>query len=175
VEEKENADEEALKKQLVKPCFDMLKFPLLSKMFGGGTAGRKIAKYIQAVRRGDLEAELDLLPTDKLEFEEAAEKRAERVKATQNQRSSHRAAKTQPENVSKPLEDNEIAGANEQESSQAQSNPVKVNQTDLAPISPIPPLAPISPIPPENGSVPPTDAAENPAGIGPHSRYLEPV
>jgi hypothetical protein len=118
-------------------------------MFGGGTAGRKIAQYIQAVRRGDLEADLDLLPTDKLEFEEAAEKRAERVKATQNQRSSHRAAKTQPENVSKPLEDNEIAGANEQESSQAQSNPVKVSQTDLAPISPIPPLAPISPIPPE--------------------------
>jgi hypothetical protein len=129
LEEKEKADEEELKKSMVKPCYDMLKLPLMAKMFGGGTAGRKIAQYIQAVRRGNLDADLDLLPTDNYGIEEAAEKEAEPVKPAQKEQTVQTAAKTKPDTVANPLEESEMEGEEEPESSQAQSNPVKVNQT----------------------------------------------
>jgi hypothetical protein len=145
LEEKEKAEEEVLKKRMIKPCYDMLKLPVLAKMFGGGTAGRKIAQYILAVQRGNLDADLDLLPTDKYEIEEAAEKRAKPVKPTQKEQPVQHARKTKPDNTAKPLEQNKMEGAEEPESSQAQSNSVKVNQSDLAPISPIGPISPISP------------------------------
>ena len=143
-EEKEKADEEEIKKRLIKPCYDMLKLPLMAKMFGGGTAGRKIAEFIQAVRRGNLDADLDLLPTDKNEMEEKAEKKAEPVKPARKRRTVKQTGKTKPDNVSKPLQESEMEGEEEPESSQAQSNSVKVNQTDLASISPIGPISPIS-------------------------------
>jgi hypothetical protein len=143
-EEKEKADEEEIKKRLIKPCYDMLKLPVLAKMFGGGTAGRKIAEFIQAVRRGNLDADLDLLPTDKNEMEEKAEKKAEPVKPARKRRTVKETGKTKPDNVSKPLQESEMEGEEEPESSQAQSNSVKVNQTDLASISPIGPISPIS-------------------------------
>ena len=130
LEDKETADEEALKDKMVKPCYDMLKLPLMVKMFGGGAVGRKIAQYILAVRRGNLDADLDLLPTDKYGHEEAAEKKAKPVKPTRKERPVKHAKKTKPDNVAKPLEDNEIDCGKEEESSQVQSNPVKVNQTD---------------------------------------------
>ncbi len=147
-----------LKKRLVKPCFDMLRLPAMARMFGGGTAGRKIAQYILAVRRGNLDADFDLLPTDKYEHEEVAEKKAKPVKPTRKERTVKQARKTKPDNVAKPLEKSEIESGKEQESSQDQSNPVKVNQTDLAPISPTGPASPIRPprpplpIPPEEDS-----------------------
>jgi len=142
LEEKEKADEEVLKKQLVKPCYDMLKLPFLAKMFGGGAVGRKIAEYIQAVRRGNLDADLDLLPTDNYGIEEAAEKKAKPVKPSRKRRTVQRATKTNSVNVDKPLQESEMEGGKEEDSSQAQSNPVKVNQTDLAPISPTRPPCP---------------------------------
>jgi hypothetical protein len=133
LEEKEKADEEVLKKQLVKPCYDMLKLPFMARMFGGGTAGRKIAKYVQAIRRGNLDADLDLLPTDTYGNEEAAEKEAKPVKPARKRRTVQRPAKTKPDAMAKPLEENEIEGGNGDESGQAHSESVKVNQTDLAP------------------------------------------
>jgi hypothetical protein len=153
-EEKEKADEEVLKKELVKPCYDMLRLPPMAKMFGGGAVGRKIAQYILAVKRGNLDADLDLLPTDKNEIEEAAEKRAKPVKPTQKRRTVQRPRKTQPDNVSNPLVENEMEVGQEGHSSQAQSNSVKVNQTDLVSISPIPPMAPISPVSPDTSAFP---------------------
>ncbi len=132
-EEKEKADEEVLKKRMIKPCYDMLKLPVLAKMFGGGTAGRKIAQYILAIQRGNLDADFDLLPTDKYEIEESAEKEAEPVKPARKWRSGHRATKTKPVNVAKPLQKNELDGGRDDDSSQEESSPVKVNQTDLAP------------------------------------------
>jgi len=154
LEEKEKADEEVLKNRMIKPCYDMLRLPVLAKTFGGGKAGRKIAEYILAVRRGNLDADLDLLPTDKYEIEEAAEKKAKTVKPTRKRQTVQRAGKTKTDNMANPLKENEIDGGKGEESSQAQSNPVKVNQTDLASISPIPPIAPISPIsPPENSDI----------------------
>jgi hypothetical protein len=145
LEEKEKADVEVLKKRMIKPCYDMLKLPVLAKLFGGGAAGRKIAQYILAIQRGNLDADFDLLPTDKYEIEEAAEKKAKPVKPPRKQRTAPRPRKTKQDAVAKPLEDNEIDGAKEEKSSQAESESVKVSQTDLVPISPIPPIAPIPP------------------------------
>ncbi len=153
-EEKETADEEVLKKRLVKPCFDMLRLPAMARMFGGGTAGRKIAQYILAVRRGNLDADFDLLPTDKYEHEEVAEKKAKPVKPTRKEQPVKRTRKTKPDNTAKPLEQNKMEGVEAAESSQDGSKSVKVGQTDLmqadgsgsiGPIGPIPPISPISP------------------------------
>jgi hypothetical protein len=132
-EEKEKAGKEVLKKKLVKPCYDMLKLPVLAKMFGGGTAGRKIAEYILAVRRGNLNAGLDLLPTDNFGVEKAAEKKAKPVKPAQKRRTVQPAGKTQPDNMANPLEEKEMEDEKEEDSSEDQSKSVKVNQTDLAP------------------------------------------
>jgi hypothetical protein len=133
LEEKEKAEKEELKSRLVTPWFDALRLPAMAKMFGGGTMGTKIAEYIMAVQRGKLDAQLDLLPTDKYENEEPAVKEAESVKPTPKCRTAQRARKTEPDNAAKPLQENEIAGAKEGEFSQDQSKSVKVNQTDLAP------------------------------------------
>ena len=129
LEEREKADEEVLKKRLVKPCYDMLKLPVLAKMFGGGAAGRKIAEYVLAVQRWNLDADFDLLPTDKYEIEEAAEKKAKSVKPARKRRSGHPATKAKPVNAAKPLEENEIDGAEDEKNSPDQSKSVKLNQT----------------------------------------------
>jgi hypothetical protein len=139
----------------------------MAKMFGGGTAGRKIAQYILAVRRGNLDADLDLLPTDKYEIEERAEKETESGQdqparrsrcgeggsnPAQKEQTVQTAAKTKPDTVVNPLEENEIEGGNGEESSQDQSKSVKVGQTDPAPISPIRPTGPASPTRPTSPS-----------------------
>jgi hypothetical protein len=167
LEEKEKADEEVLKKRLVKPCYDMLRLPAMAKMFGGGTAGRKIAEYILAVRRGNLDADLDLLPTDKCEIEEAAEKKAESAQdqparrsrcgeggsnPARKRRTVQRPTNTKPDNMAKPLQESEMGLPRRSPKSlpgEGGSNPVKVNQTDLATISPFPPIVPINPISPD--------------------------
>jgi uncharacterized protein YukE len=133
MDEKEQAGEEALKEEMVKPCFDMLKKPALAKVFGGGNAGRKIAEYIQAVQRGNLDADLDLLPTDKYEIEEKAA-----VKLAQK-------SKTKTRKTAKPLQENEMQEGETAETSEEESESVQVSQTDSPSISPI---LPISPIPP---------------------------
>ncbi len=132
LEEKEKADEELLKKRLVKPCYDLLRLPPMAKMFGGGTAGRKIAEYILAVQRGKLDADLDLLPTDKYEIEEAAEKEAEPVKPARKEQPVKQARKTKVKKVANPLNTNDMDKKEESRISPVQSNPVKLNQTDLA-------------------------------------------
>jgi hypothetical protein len=160
MEEQEKAGEEALKKKLIKPCYDMLKLPLLAKIFGDGAAGRKIAQYILAIERGDLDADFDLLPTDKCESEEAAEKRAKRVKPTRQRRTVQRARKTKPDNAANPLQEKEIENEKVEHSSPAESESVKVSQTDLAPSSPTDlmpltgPTSPTRPTPPEEHSEP---------------------
>ena len=143
LEEREKADEEVLKKKLVKPCYDMLRLPVMAKTFGGGTAGRKIAQYILAVQRGNLDADLDLLPTDKYEVEEAAEKEAEPVKPTGREETVKQAGETDDQQVAKPLEENEIDGAKplggparRSRFGEGGSKSVKAGQTDLPPINP---------------------------------------
>jgi hypothetical protein len=154
LEEREKADEEVLKKKLVKPCYDMLRLPVMAKMFGGGPAGRKIAQYILAIQRGNLDADLDLLPTDKYEIEEAAEKEAEPVKPAPEEQTVQPATETRPDSMTKPLEENEMEGAKDEKTSPDKSKPVKVGQTDLAPISPTCPTCPTPPISPPEASKP---------------------
>jgi hypothetical protein len=146
LEEQEKSEQEQMKKKLLRPFFDTLRLNSMAKLFGGGTAGRKIAQYILAVQNDNLDAEFDVLPTDKFEHEEPAPQEAEPVKPTQKRQNVKQAGKSRPDNAAKPLEESEMEGENDGKSSQAGSNPVKVNQTDLAPISPIPPMLPISPI-----------------------------
>ena len=146
LEEQEKSEQAQMKKKLLRPFFDTLRLNSMAKLFGGGTAGRKIAQYILAVQNDNLDAEFDVLPTDKFEHEEPAPQEAEPVKPTQKRQNVKQAGKSRPDNAAKPLEESEMEGENDGKSSQAGSNPVKVNQTDLAPISPIPPMLPISPI-----------------------------
>jgi hypothetical protein len=158
LEEKEKKEQEEVKKKLVAPLYNMLKVDPLAEMFGGGTIGRKIAKYILAVGN-DRPAELEILPTDKFEEPEQEPKEPESVKPTRRERTVKRAGKTWAKKVAKPLEKKEMDGGEEQQSSENQSKSIKVNQSDLPPvvaevaskedsaaISPIPPIVPISPI-----------------------------
>jgi hypothetical protein len=140
---------------MVKPCYDMLKLPVMTKMFGGGTAGRKIAKYIQAIRRGNLDANFDLLPTDKYEFEEKAEKKAKPVQPARKRRTAQPATKIKPVKTDKPLQENEIGLPRRSRCGEGGSNSVKVNQTDLSPASSFPNPNPNPNLPtPEDGSGP---------------------
>jgi hypothetical protein len=172
LEEKEKADEEALKKRLVKPCYDMLKLPVLAKMFGGGAAGRKIAEYVLAVQRGNLDADFDLLPTDKYDIEEAAAKEPESVKPAREEQTVQPATKTNPDDAAKPLQESEIGLPRRSRCGEGGSKSVKVGQTDLAQPSNeglgLGLGTDEAGESPENGSGPPTNVAENDAGIGRH-------
>jgi hypothetical protein len=166
MEAKEKAEEEELKRKMIQPCRDMLKLPVMAKIFGGGEAGRKIAQYVLAVQRGNLDADLDILPTDQFEIQEAAGKKEKPVKPPRKRRTAQQAGKTRAQKASNPLEEKEMEGEKTEESSQDQSKSIKVNQSDLAqptveakttsqensvPPNPISPLSPISHIaPPEN-------------------------
>jgi hypothetical protein len=124
LEEQEKAEKEALKKKMLAPVFNLIKVPPLARIFGGGMAGRKIAEYIMAVRSGNLDADLDLLPTD-----------------------DFAPAKPAPEEAPKPLPENEMAAEKQDEPTKSQSNPVKPSQTSLTSLSPIGPISPFSPSP----------------------------
>jgi hypothetical protein len=109
-EEKAERDQEELKDKLTAPLFDALKVAPLAGSFGGGEAGRKIARYILAIQRGRMDARLKLEPTDKFDVP----------------------AKTEPDNAAKPLQENEMDGGTEEQVDQNQSESVKVNQSDCA-------------------------------------------
>jgi hypothetical protein len=153
LEEKEKREQEEVKKKLVAPLIDMLKVDPLAEAFGGGTIGRKIAKYILAVRR-DRPAELNILPTDKFEEAEPEPKEPEPVNPARKQRTMKRTRKARARKMYKPLQENVMAVPKQEKPGQDQLKSIKVNQSDLAqakdsgsigPISPIPPISPISP------------------------------
>jgi hypothetical protein len=154
IEEKEERENQELKKKLTAPFFNTLKAGRMAALFGGGTAGRKIAEYILAVRSGRLDAELDVLSTDQFN-------KPEPVKPVRKRRTAKRARKTKSANMDKPLQKKEMDNENEEESIEDSSESVKPNQTDLAPaddsptpedhpktknlqISPISPISPMS-------------------------------
>jgi hypothetical protein len=180
LEEKEKNEQEEVKQKLVAPLYNMLKVEPLAEMFGGGTIGRKIAKYILAVGN-DRPAELAILPTDKFEEPEPEPKEPESVKPTRKERTVKRARRTRAKKVAKPLEESEISSPRRSRCGEGGLNPIKVNQTDLppadegglgaglgtneakeslkdgsglpssvSPISLIGPTSPIRPIPPED-------------------------
>ena len=130
--ERAKAEEDAEKQRRVQPWFDALTEPVMAKTFGGGTAGRKIAEYILAIQRGMFHAELNILPTDTYKNEEPAVKEAKPVKPARKVQTRKRAGKTKPDAASKRLQESEIESEKEGQSSQDQSESVKVNQTDVA-------------------------------------------
>ena len=134
VEEREKAEKEALQEKLVGRWYDALREPALAKLFGGGTAGQKIAEYILAVKRGNVEADLDILPTDTYGNGKTFEKEAEPVKSMPKKRTRAQTRKAARNNVSKPLEEGKIA-AHEAEPAQDDAKPVKVCNSDLEQLS----------------------------------------
>jgi hypothetical protein len=160
--EKVKRDHEEEKRKLLAPIWSTLRVDAMARMFGGGAAGRKIAKFILAVQN-DRPTE-DLLPTDKFADEEPSPEEAESVKPAQKEQTVQRATKINPDNADKPLEENEMDGtkplgqpARCSRFGEGGSKSVKVNQTDLAPISPtrltplkenLGPLRPMDPIGP---------------------------
>jgi hypothetical protein len=124
--EKENREKEELKERLLRPFWIGLGIPNAIKLFGDGPAGEKLAKYFMSVQFGDLDADLDILPTDTF-----GEAEAKPVKPARKERTAKRARKTSTKNADKPLDDNEMNTEEEAESSPAESGSVKVGQTSL--------------------------------------------
>ncbi len=174
LEEDRKELKETCKKKLLDQVWSLRREPLLAEAFGGGEAGQKLAKYIIQVENDVPGAKLEL-PDEVLKKSKGSreESKPKPVKAVKAKRTVVEAVKTDPETAAKPLEDNEIAGAQEEQCSQAQSKSVKVGQTGLAPagsaeleaetnpakappkedsaaIIPIGPIGPISPISPKN-------------------------
>jgi len=108
----------------------------VAKVFGGGELGRKLAKYIVALEND--------VPDAKLEMPDDEKPDPKSVKVTPKRRVAKRVRKSKLDAVDKPLQENEIKGEKEQESSQEESSLVKPGQTDFAPISPMLPISPIS-------------------------------
>jgi hypothetical protein len=133
-EDVEREDEE-IKEQLTRPVFDVLKLKPMAALFGGGEAGRKIAEYVLAVRRGKLNAELEISPEDKFEHEKPAAKKPKSVKPTRNRRTTKRVRKNRAKKAAKPLQEKEMGSAQEEESGPDQSSQAKPDQTSLAPVS----------------------------------------
>jgi hypothetical protein len=144
LEEKSQRFKEHCKKRLLDQVWAIRREPMVAEVFGGGELGRKLAKYIVAVEND--------VPDAKLEISEEDLKKAKRgqggSKPTQERRTVQPARKTKPDNEPKPLEENEMDGAEEQQPSACPSESVKVSQSDSAPISPIIPMLPMPPIPP---------------------------
>jgi hypothetical protein len=145
MEEKDKRDQEEDKRKLLEPLWSKLKEYPLSQLFGGGEAGRKIAQFILAVKN-DREPESDLLPTDKFAHEKPSPEEANSVKPPRKRRTVKQAGKIRPPKAANPLEENEMECEKKEESSQAQSKSIKVNQSDLASISPTLPTCPTRPV-----------------------------
>ena len=152
-EEREKAEKEEMKQQLVQPFKDMMLVPSLAPAYGGGKLGRKIAAYVLAVQGGNLDAKLDILPSDTREEDPPGKPKP--VKAVK------KAKKTTPAN-SKSLAHKKMKPAHQPQSSQPHSDELKANQSDFAQSSPAVhplhevhavhtsiPISPILPIPPE--------------------------
>jgi hypothetical protein len=107
-QEQEQRETEELKDRLTGPIMDLMKVKPLSKMFGDGPIGRKLADYVLAVRRGNLDAKLDLEPADTLTAPEKKNRQKRR------------------KNVAAEVEAEEPASA----AGPSASNPVKVSQSD---------------------------------------------
>ena len=106
-QEQEQRETEELKDRLTGPIMDLMKVKPLSKMFGDGPIGRKLADYVLAVRRGNLDAKLDLEPADTLTAPEKKNRQKRR------------------KNVAAEVEAEEPASA----AGPSASNPVKVSQS----------------------------------------------
>ena len=130
-EEKVKRDHEEEKRKLLAPIWSTLKVDAMAQMFGGGTAGRRIAKFILAVQN-DRPAE-GLLPTDKFAYEEPSPEEAKPTKPTRKERPVKQAGKTRARKVSNSLNTNDIGDKEESKISPVQSKSVKVNQSNLAP------------------------------------------
>jgi Protein of unknown function (DUF3486) len=124
--EKEKREKLELKQKLLRPFWIGLGIPHAIKLFGDGPEGEKLAKYFMSVQLGDLDADLDLLPTDTLEHEESKP-----VKPARKGRTAKRGKKAGSKREDKPLEESEMETGEDAESSQVESEPVKVNQTGL--------------------------------------------
>jgi hypothetical protein len=151
-EEKEKAGKKELQEKLAGRWYDAVTEPVLGKFFGGGTVGRKIAEYVLAVQRGEVEANLDLQPADtygnEKRFREADEPRqpaakrragkpitgclptAATCKPTLKRRPAKQSRKARPDNEDKPLEENEMTVEKQPEASGENAKPVTVCQSD---------------------------------------------
>ncbi len=128
-EEKEKDEKTEMKHKLLRRIYDALSEDAMAKTFGGGTLGLKMAKMIMAIQRGNLDADVEFFPNDTIGEKEPAATEAAAVKPAREERTVQQAGKTSAEKAAKPLNENEIAGAQEAQSSQDQSKPVKVGQT----------------------------------------------
>ncbi len=97
--------------------------------------GGKIKPKIRLTVENDVPGAKLELPDDVLKKAKGSreESKPKPVKAVKAKRTVADARKSKPANVAKPLDENEIAGAKEAQSSQAQSKSVKVGQTSLVP------------------------------------------
>ncbi|MGP8198388.1 MAG: hypothetical protein ACLQU4_02665 [Limisphaerales bacterium] len=153
-EAQEKAEREEMRQQMVQPLMDGALVPSLAYAYGGGKLGRKIAAYVLAVQRGNLDAKLDILPTDTCEEDPPGKPKP--VKAVE------KAKRTTPAK-SKPLAHKKMAPAPKSQSSHPDSNELKANQSDFAQpeppvhavhpvheVHPSVPVGPIRPVPPIN-------------------------
>ena len=129
-EEEEKAEQKEMQEKLTRPWYDTIKGPIIAKIFGGGTVGRKIADYILAVRRGNLDADVDFEATDTFGDGRLF---GEDRKSAQTDRKEHTcrgSGKTSTRKAAKPLEAKEMDDTEGVNSGEAKAKPVKVCQSD---------------------------------------------
>ena len=144
LEEKRQRTRENGKKKLLDQVWAIQREPEVAKDFGGGELGRKLARYIVAVENDVPGAKLEITDED-LKKAKQGRSKLKCVKPTRKEQTVQRARKTRARKVANPLEENEIGSPRRSRCGEGGSNPVKVNQTDLAPISPTCPTRPICP------------------------------
>jgi hypothetical protein len=159
--EQQKVREQKRKDALTQPVQDIFKAPLLAKMYGGGQRGLKIAKYLLAVERGEFNAGINFLPTDRFDGEEELLKKlrsSARVNPPPKPRPPHNPVGTRCcASVVKPSRKPRPAQDPVKPKPCPQSNPLPPNGIDAAPAEP-PPRAesdpvqviPTSPPPPPN-------------------------
>jgi hypothetical protein len=126
LEEDYQKQKEKIKNKRVDRMYSMLREPQVAEVFGGGELGRKIAKYIIQVENDIPGAKLELTNDEK-----NGKIAPNSVKPAPKKRTAKRARKTEATKMIKPLEENEMQGDEEAESSQDESSQVKPGQTDL--------------------------------------------
>ncbi|MGD0815836.1 MAG: hypothetical protein ABSA83_19765 [Verrucomicrobiota bacterium] len=129
-EEQQKAEKEEMKRRLLQPFKDMMMVPLLAPAYGGGKLGRKIAAYILAVQRGNLDAKLDILPTDTREEDPPRESKP--IKPPRKPKVVKRAKNHPPAAKSKPLAHNKMAPVPQSKSHQPHPDELKATQSDFA-------------------------------------------
>ncbi|MGD0816090.1 MAG: hypothetical protein ABSA83_21060, partial [Verrucomicrobiota bacterium] len=131
-EEQEKAETKEMRQQMVQPFMDAAKVSSLAYTYGGGKLGRKIAAYVLAVQRGDVNAKLDVLPTDT--FDEDPGSKPKPIKAVE------KAKNTTPAKA-KPLARKKMKCARQSKPTQPDSDELKATQSDFA--QPEPSLHPV--------------------------------